>query len=313
MINSVIILLEAINNQFCEDDNNLIKFWLKFAKKVDALVLNSNVSQLKSLIGINKAYIIGSDFNVGKHKCISDLAMILSGLGFQYNVISVNGYTFFHNILCRSGAILNRLVISGVYDILKNNIFVRNIGAGKFVQQVNYTCKGPWLISVKLPFTVTVKLLPLTTTVKLLTPPGTIKSCKPCTNYQIIDCSFTPSAFKVLSYKKQIKSKSKLPLLSEANIVIAGGRSFGSAENFNRWLNPLAKELGAAIGGTRAAVEAGYISPEFQIGHSGKIISPKIYIAFGISGSNHHMVGVKNAETIIAVNIDVNAPIVAQA
>ncbi len=131
--------------------------------------------------------------------------------------------------------------------------------------------------------------------------------------YQIIDCSFNFSEFKVLSYKKKIKLSEKVPLLSEANIVIAGGRSFGSAENFNNWLKPLGEELGAAIGGTRAAVEAGYISPELQIGYSGKIISPKIYIAFGISGSNHHMVGVKNAEIIIAVNNDVNAPIVAQA
>ncbi|PIM96313.1 Electron transfer flavoprotein large subunit [Candidatus Hodgkinia cicadicola] len=113
---------------------------------------------------------------------------------------------------------------------------------------------------------------------------------------------------QLLSYSK-IEVDPELPELSKADIVVAGGRSFGTEENFKIWLRPLALKLGAAIGATRGAVELGCAPAELQIGSTGLIITPKLYIAFGISGSDHHMVGVKDAKTIVAVNLDKDATI----
>ncbi|PIM95560.1 Electron transfer flavoprotein large subunit [Candidatus Hodgkinia cicadicola] len=129
--------------------------------------------------------------------------------------------------------------------------------------------------------------------------------------YQIINFPIK-NQMKLLSYSK-IEVNVGLPELSKADIVIAGGRSFGTEENFMTWLKPLALKLGAAIGATKGAVELGCAPIGFQIGSTGSIITPKLYIAFGISGSDHHMIGVKDAKTIVAVNIDKDAAIMSMA
>ncbi|PIM94808.1 Electron transfer flavoprotein large subunit [Candidatus Hodgkinia cicadicola] len=299
---------------------------------------------------------------------------------------------------------MNRYVISNVYNILDDNIFVRTIHAGKINQHVGFECGKPWLISVKLSLifnpdeglTTTKQdkdhkcngklnsnvetkdqnvgigvcnnidgkdkrtndskdsLTDNNKTVRegviqhevIVSDVGVqesggeninsvgleVKSCeiksknidgkkinkdiKPIeaisdVKYLIINFPIRKQ-IQLLSYSK-IEVDPELPELSKADIVIAGGRSFGTEENFKTWLRPLAIKLGAAIGATRGAVELGCAPAELQIGSAGLIISPKLYIAFGISGSDHHMAGVKNAKTIIAINIDKDATIMSMA
>ncbi|PIM96048.1 electron transfer flavoprotein subunit alpha/FixB family protein [Candidatus Hodgkinia cicadicola] len=294
-----LIILEAINNRFSLTDQRLIDFTTVMCSSIDVLAINCNANRIMSLNWINKAFIFACTRPINVLIDSYRLSLIVSGLMLKYDMVLVDNNSNLHHILCYAGATTNRCVVSGIHDVIDYNVFTTLVHGGKMLKHIYFKYPKPWLMSVKLFYPTFVGNKNETDGWLRVVP-----------KIQIINFN-TDHCIKLLTYSRKDLGPYglDLPKLTEADIVIAGGKSFGTSENFRRWLLPLALKLGAAIGATRGAVESRCAPSELQIGGNSQVISPKLYIAFGISGSDHHLAGIRYAKTIIAVNTDKDAQI----
>lgn len=221
-----------------------------------------------------------------EHQLAEDIAPLLHEQGKNYSHILAPATTHGKNVLPRAAALLDVQQISDVIVIHDAETFDRPVYAGNAIATVKSSDK--------------IKVMTVRTTnfdaVKNSGGSGVVESIN----------AATPNTLS--SFAGQELSKSERPELTAAKIVISGGRGVGSKENF-AIIEKLADKLGAAVGASRAAVDAGYVPNDYQVGQTGKIVAPNLYIAIGISGAIQHLAGMKDSKIIVAINKDGEAPI----
>ena len=211
------------------------------------------------------------------------LAVVQAG---GYSHVLAPATTFGKNVLPRVAALLDVAQISDIVGIEASDTFVRPIYAGNALATVKSADA--------------VKVITVRTTAFEAAGEGGGAAVA------AVDAVADSGQSKLVSREL---TKSARPELGAAKIIVSGGRGVGSGENYHRLLEPLADKLGAALGASRAAVDAGFVPNDYQVGQTGKIVAPQLYIACGISGAIQHIAGMRTARTIVAINKDADAPI----
>lgn len=288
---SILILAEHDNQQLKEVTYHAVTAALQFKQEqeIDILVMgwkNQQVAEAAAkLSAIRKVW--QADGEVYEHQLAENTAALLAELGRAYHYIIATATTFSKNILPRVAALLNVSMISDVIAVQSADTFVRPMFAGNVLATVQ-SFDPIKVITVR------------NTAFPAAQPQDQTIAVIDKLNQVIIN--------QQASFASQCLSVSERPELTSARIILSGGRGLKSADNFKR-LEVIADRLGAAIGASRAAVDAGYISNDHQVGQTGKIVAPDLYIAIGISGAIQHLAGMKDSKIIVAINNDPDAPI----
>jgi electron transfer flavoprotein alpha subunit len=203
-----------------------------------------------------------------------------------YDAIVAAATTTGKNVLPRVAALLDVMQISDITKVVSSDTFERPIYAGNAIQTVQAT-------DAKKVITVRISAFPA----------AAEGGSAPIEN---VAAAADP---QLSTFKGEEIAQNDRPELTSARIIISGGRSLGSAENFAKYIEPIADRLGAAMGASRAAVDAGYAPNDWQVGQTGKVVAPQLYIAVGISGAIQHLAGMKDSKVIVAINKDEEAPI----
>ncbi|GMH25514.1 hypothetical protein Nepgr_027357 [Nepenthes gracilis] len=210
----------------------------------------------------------------------------------EYSHIIAASSSFGKNILPRAASLLDVSPITDVVEISGSHQFVRPIYAGNALCTVRYTGDLPCMLTIR-----STSFLVSTEARSVAAPIS-----------QVDLSTFNEDIAGRSRYVSHSTQDTERPDLGNARIVVTGGRGLKSAENF-RMIEKLAEKLGAAVGATRAAVDAGFVPNELQIGQTGKIVAPELYMAFGVSGAIQHLAGMRDSRVIVAVNKDSDAPI----
>ena len=222
-----------------------------------------------------------------EHQLAENVAKLVVSLAGDYSHIVVPATTTGKNFLPRVAALLDVNMLTDVTAVIDAETFERPIYAGNAIATVKDT-ESKKVITVR------------TTAFDAAAAEGGAAS--------IEQVSAGEDAGKSKFVGEEL-AKSDRPELTAAEIVVSGGRALASGENFTKYIEPLADKLGAAMGASRAAVDAGYVPNDLQVGQTGKIVAPNLYIAAGISGAIQHLAGMKDSKVIVAINNDPEAPI----
>ena len=215
-----------------------------------------------------------------------EMAALIVPLMANYSALLGASTAAAKNVLPRVAALLDVMQISDIIKVISADTFERPIYAGNAIQTVQST-------DAKKVITIRTASFPAVA----------------LTGSAAIEKISGPAAAGLSTFDKAELSNSDRPELTSAKIVISGGRGLQSGENFTKYIEPIADKLGAAMGASRAAVDAGYAPNDWQVGQTGKVVAPELYIAVGISGAIQHLAGMKDSKVIVAINKDEEAPI----
>jgi electron transfer flavoprotein alpha subunit len=257
--------------------------------EVHALVAGSNVgsvgSEAAKIAGVAKVLV--ADAAHLDHDLAENVAPVAARLMEGYDAFVAPATTFGKNIAPRVAALIDVMQVGDIISVEDANTFTRPIYAGNAIATVRSNDAK-----------------------KVITVRGTAFEKAPREGGSAIVESIDAGADAGNARFVGIEaSKSDRPELTSAKVIVSGGRAFGSSDQFHSLLDPLADKLGAAVGASRAAVDAGYAPNDYQVGQTGKIVAPEVYVAIGISGAIQHLAGMKDSKTIVAINKDEEAPI----
>ncbi len=257
--------------------------------EVELVIAGENVGtvaeQAAKISGASRVHV--ADDPAYAHGLAENIAPLIVQLMDQAEYFVAPATTTGKNIAPRVAALLDVMQISDVLSIEEDGSFTRPIYAGNAIATVTSSDER-----------------------KVITVRGTAfdKAATEGGSAEIVPVSGAGDS-GLSSFVGAEVAHSERPELTSANIIVSGGRALGSADAFRQYIEPLADKLGAAVGASRAAVDAGYVPNDYQVGQTGKIVAPGVYIAIGISGAIQHLAGMKDSKTIVAINKDEDAPI----
>ena len=285
---AVLVIADHDNASLKDSTNKTITAALALSGDVDVLVAGKDAKAAADaaakIAGVRKVLLAESD-ELGQGLAEAVEATVLPLMG-GYDAVLTPATSQGKNFSPRIAAKLDVAQISEIVEVVSNDTFVRPIYAGNALETVQ-SSDAKKVITVR------------ATAFKAAGEGGSAS---------VENVAAGAVSAKVKFVDQQLV-KSARPELAGAKIVVSGGRAMGSAEEFQKVIEPLADKLGAAVGASRAAVDAGYAPNDYQVGQTGKVVAPELYIAVGISGAIQHLAGMKDSKVIVAINKDSDAPI----
>jgi electron transfer flavoprotein alpha subunit len=285
---AVLVVAEHDNKTVKKATLNTVAAAQKLGSEVHVLVAGHQAGEAAkaaaAVSGVSKVLLADAP-HLGEFLAENVAALVVS-LAKGYSHIVAPATSNGKNVMPRVAALLDVQQISDICAIESADTFVRPIYAGNALATVK--SKDP---------------------IKVITVRTTAFDAVALGNSAGIESVAAPADSGLSAFVNREVSKSERPELTAAKIIVSGGRGMGSGENFTKVLEPLADRLGAAMGASRAAVDAGFVPNDWQVGQTGKIVAPDLYVAVGISGAIQHLAGMKDSRVIVAINKDEEAPI----
>ena len=285
---AVLLLAEHDNKTLAPATAKALVAAKEFGGDVDILVAGENARAVADaaaqLAGVRKVLL--ADAPQLSQRLAEEVANLIVPLMQGFDALLAPSTTMGKNVAPRVAALLDVAQVSDIIEVKAPDTFVRPVYAGNALETVKTSDK-------KIVATVR-------TTAFASAEEGGSATVETIT---------APAPLGLASFEKSEISVSERPELTAARIVVSGGRGMQSGENFKTLIEPLADRLGAAVGASRAAVDAGYMPNDHQVGQTGKVVAPELYIAVGISGAIQHLAGMKDSKVIVAINKDAEAPI----
>jgi len=288
----ILVVAEPDAKKFSIINQHTLSAASQLGEQIDLLFIdqpNENILQTAQKNSAIKKILVTTS-NCYAHALAENVAPLIAKIATQYDYVLMAANTTGKNILPRVAALIDVAIIGDVVQIISADSFVRPIYAGNALQTVKLNEK--------------IKLLTIRATAFPLLKNNEQKDLA---LIEKINDEFQHPAAAFISEQHTISTR---PELTDARIIVSGGRGLKNAENF-QLIEKLADCLGAAVGASRAAVDAGFAPNDWQVGQTGKIVAPELYIAIGISGAIQHLAGMKDSKIIVAINSDPDAPIFA--